>query len=120
MAKISKKTITELEDILSRGCDYADTQSVVTEYANETLKELGCELCQADDASVVDWDEDTICTVEDFANAFWDKAGLEVDSTIELEQLRTIDKKRIKDRVGKISEYDNNRVLNALKVSMCI
>lgn len=30
MAKISKKTITELEDILSRGCDYADTQSVVT------------------------------------------------------------------------------------------
>ena len=40
----------------------------------ETLKELGCELCQADDASVVDWDEDTICTVEDFANAFWDKA----------------------------------------------
>lgn len=46
--------------------------------------------------------------------------GLEVDSTIELEQLRTIDKKRIKDRVGKISEYDNNRVLNALKVSMCI
>ena len=74
MAKISKKAITELEDILSRGCDYADTQSVVTEYANETLKELGCELCQADDASVVDWDEDTICTVEDFANAFWDKA----------------------------------------------
>lgn len=46
--------------------------------------------------------------------------GLEVDSTIELEQLRTIDKKRIKDKVGKISEYDNNRVLNALKVSMCI
>ena len=46
--------------------------------------------------------------------------GLEVDSTIELEQLRTIDKKRIKDRVGKISEYDNDRVLNALKVSMCI
>ena len=38
------------------------------------MKELGCELCQADDASVVDWDEDTICTVEDFANAFWDKA----------------------------------------------
>lgn len=27
MAKISKKTIKELEDILDRGCDYADTQT---------------------------------------------------------------------------------------------
>lgn len=42
MAKISKKTIEELEDILNRGCDYADTQ--------------------------------TVCTVEEFANIFWDKA----------------------------------------------
>lgn len=74
MAKISKKTMEELEDILNRGCEYADTQSIVTAYANETLKELGCELCQADDALVIDWNNDTICTVEDFANAFWDKA----------------------------------------------
>ena len=74
MAKISKKTIEELEDILNRGCDYADTQTVVTEYANEALKESGCELCQCDDAMVVDWDEDTVCTVEEFANIFWDKA----------------------------------------------
>lgn len=27
MAKISKKTIEEIEDILDRGCDYADTQT---------------------------------------------------------------------------------------------
>ena len=74
MAKISKKKIEELEDILSRGCDYADTQTVVTEYANEALKESGCELCQCDDAMVVDWDDKTICTVEEFANIFWDKA----------------------------------------------
>ena len=31
MAKISKKTIEEIEDILDRGCDYADTQTIVTE-----------------------------------------------------------------------------------------
>ncbi len=74
MAKISKKTIEEIEDILDRGCDHADTQTIVTEYANEALKELGCEECQVDDATIQDWDEDTICTVEDFANAFWDKA----------------------------------------------
>lgn len=73
MAKISKKTIEELGDILNRGCDYADTQTVVTEYANEALKECGCEICQSDDATIVDWDDDTICTVDDFANIFWDK-----------------------------------------------
>lgn len=73
MAKISKKTIEELEDILNRGCDYADTQTVVTEYANEALKESGCDVCQCDDAMIIDWDNEIICNVEDFANNFWDK-----------------------------------------------
>ena len=50
------------------------TQTVVTEYANEALKESGCDICQCDDAMIVDWDEDTVCTVEEFANIFWDKA----------------------------------------------
>lgn len=45
MAKISKKTIEELEDILNRGCDYADTQTVVIEYTNKALKESGCDVC---------------------------------------------------------------------------
>lgn len=61
-------------EILNRGCDYAATQEVVTEIANEALKESGCELCQCDDAMVVDWDGDEVCNVEDFANIFWDKA----------------------------------------------
>lgn len=74
MVKISKKTMENLEDILNRGCDYAATQEVVTEIANEALKESGCELCQCDDAMVVDWDGDEVCNVEDFANIFWDKA----------------------------------------------
>lgn len=38
------------------------------------MRENGCELCQCDDASVCDWDGDEVCTVEDFANVFWDKA----------------------------------------------
>ena len=73
MAKISMKTIEELEDILNRGCDYADTQTVVTEYTNEALKESGCDVCQCDDAMIIDWDNKIICNVEDFANNFWDK-----------------------------------------------
>ena len=67
MAKISKKTMENLEDILNRGCDYAATQEAVTEIANEALKESGCELCQCDDAMVVDWDGDEVCNVEEFA-----------------------------------------------------
>lgn len=74
MAKISKKTIESLREFLDRGCDYAGAQETVTEIANEALRENGCELCQCDDASVCDWDGDEVCTVEDFANVFWDKA----------------------------------------------
>lgn len=46
--------------------------------------------------------------------------GLDKDSVIELEQIRTIDKKRIKDLVGCLSESDCNKVRNALKVSVSI
>lgn len=74
MAKISKKTIENLWEFLNRGCDYAGTQERVKELADEALKECGCEICQSDDATIIDWDEDTICTVDEFANIFWDKA----------------------------------------------
>ena len=42
--------------------------------ADEALKEAGCEICQSDDATITDWDDDTVCTVDEFANIFWDKA----------------------------------------------
>lgn len=44
--------------------------------------------------------------------------GLRVDSTVLLEQLRTIDKKRIKDKIGTISHNDLAKIQNALKVSL--
>lgn len=74
MAKISKKTIENLREFLNRGCEYGGTQEVVTEIANEALRENGCEICQCDDATIIDWDDDAICNVEEFANIFWDKA----------------------------------------------
>lgn len=46
--------------------------------------------------------------------------GLETDSTLELEQLRTIDKRRIKDLVGCLSADDCERVRDALRVSVSI
>lgn len=44
--------------------------------------------------------------------------GLKVDSTVLLEQLRTIDKTRIKDKIGTISHNDLENVQNALRISL--
>lgn len=46
--------------------------------------------------------------------------GLGMDSTLELEQLRTIDKRRIKDLVGKLSVEDCEKVREALRISLAI
>ena len=74
MGKIDKKTIENLREFLNRGCDYAGTQEVVIDIANEVLKEKGMELCQCEDASVCDWDGNAVCTVEEFINSLWDKS----------------------------------------------
>lgn len=44
--------------------------------------------------------------------------GLKVDSTILLEQIRTIDKIRLKDKVGKLSDNDYTRAMKALSISV--
>lgn len=44
--------------------------------------------------------------------------GLKVNSTVLLEQLRTIDKTRIKEKIGTISHNDLVNVQNALRVSL--
>lgn len=46
--------------------------------------------------------------------------GLKYDSTIALEQLKTIDKERLKYKIGKLSEQDNIRVMNAMKISLAM
>lgn len=46
--------------------------------------------------------------------------GLKEDSTILLEQIRTIDKSRIKNKIGQLGEEDFLNVMKALKVSVPI
>lgn len=43
--------------------------------------------------------------------------GLTKDSIVLLEQIRTIDKRRLKDRMGSIDRESMNRVENALSIS---
>lgn len=47
-----------------------------------------------------------------------DEYGLNRNSIIILEQVRTIDKRRIRDRIGKLSEADINKVERAIAVSL--
>ena len=47
-----------------------------------------------------------------------DENGLKKDSIVMLEQLRTVDKSRIKDKIGHLSQEDLYNVMNALKTSL--
>lgn len=46
-----------------------------------------------------------------------DECGLSKDSIVLLEQVRTIDKKRLKERMGNLDETDMDRIDKALSVS---
>ena len=71
MAKISKKAIEEIEEILSRGCEYADTQEVVHESFIDALKGLGG-LGDWDEMSTTDLNDNEI-VLQDLFEAFYDK-----------------------------------------------
>jgi len=44
--------------------------------------------------------------------------GLEMDSVILLEQIRTLDKTRLKQKIGELSEYKMNQVNRAVMLSL--
>lgn len=43
-------------------------------------------IIQADDVTLADWDEDTIGTLDDFANIFWDKAVEKILNVLKTEE----------------------------------
>ena len=46
-----------------------------------------------------------------------DNSGLSRDSVVLLEQIRTLDKRRLKEKMGTLSSYDMNKVDEALSIS---
>ena len=86
MAKISKKTIENLREFMNRGCEYSGTQEVVNDLMNESLREMGAKIIQADDVALIDWDDETIGTLDDFANTFWDNAVEKILNVLETEE----------------------------------
>ena len=44
--------------------------------------------------------------------------GLEKDSVVLLEQIRTIDKSRLKEKIGELSSYKMNQVNRAMMISL--
>lgn len=85
MSKISKKTISNLEEFLNRGCDFSGTQETVDELVHETLKEIGTEYPYGDEISLFDGD-DQFSTVGEFANMFWDKAVEKILNVLKTEE----------------------------------
>ena len=84
MGKISKKTMENLREGLSRGCEYTGTQEVVHETFLEALEELG---------GVGDWDEmaaedleGQMCVIQSLIEEFYDRMIEKVLNFIESEQ----------------------------------
>lgn len=46
--------------------------------------------------------------------------GLKCNSVVALEQIRTIDKQRLREKIGHLSENDTNKVMAAMKVSLAM
>ena len=70
MAKLSKKDMEELRDILSLGCDYADTKTVVHEAADKTLQDMGVDLgieCML----ITDGEYEESIDLEEFVDKFY-------------------------------------------------
>lgn len=47
-----------------------------------------------------------------------DSCGLAKDSVVLLEQVRTIDKRRLKEKMGSLPNRDMNKINNAISISM--
>lgn len=72
MSKLSEKDMEELRDILSLGCDYADTKTVVYETADETLVNMGIDLgieCML----ITDGEFEGSVQLEEFVDKFYTK-----------------------------------------------
>ena len=81
--KIIKKGYGRTKRVLFVGVRIQRTAETVREIADEVLQENGCHSCQCDDATVIDLDEDVVCTVEDFAREFWEKAVEKILNVVE-------------------------------------
>ncbi len=115
MAKISKNTINNLREFMSRGCKYSGTQEIVNDLMNESLREMGAKVIEADDVSLIDWDDDTIGTLDDFANIFWDKA---VESFLNVLATENISMKKLEEYEN--AEEDGRLVLMPCKIGIFV
>lgn len=84
MSKISKKAIEEIEEILSRGCEHADTQEVVHESFLQALNELGGE-GDWDEMTALDLNDDEIL-LQDLFESFYDKTVEKVINVIKTQE----------------------------------
>lgn len=83
MSKLSEKDIEELRETCAYNCEYSGTRDAVSVIVSETLKEIAGYGLFEDDITLVDWDGEEICELEDFIEAFWDKVVEKILNVVE-------------------------------------
>ena len=82
MASLTKRDMEELREFCSIGCDYSDTKTIVTETADESLRELGSELGM-DCKIICDSDKEGYIALEDFVEMFYEKISEKILNVVE-------------------------------------
>lgn len=85
MGKLTKKDMEEIRDILSLGCEYADTKTVIHEIADKTLSDMGMDL-GIECMSIVEGCGENDIELEDFVDNFYTAVIEDVLNVVETQE----------------------------------
>lgn len=86
MGRLSKKDMEELRETCSLGCEYSDTEEVVSELVHETLEIMDKSGMKTDERSADEiglTDDKEFATLDDFVRIFWEKAVEKILNVVE-------------------------------------
>lgn len=109
MGKLTKKDMEEIRDILSLGCEYADTKTVIHEIADKTLSDMGMDLC-IECMSIVEGCGENDIELEDFVDNFYTAVIEDVLNVVETQESEDTEyiPEKIKDLLERAAEEIEN------------
>lgn len=109
MGKLTKKDMEEIRDILSLGCEYADTKTVIHETADKTLSDMGIDL-GIECMSVVEGCGENDIELEDFVDNFYTAIIEDVLNVVETQKSEDTEyiPEKIKDLLERAAEEIEN------------
>jgi hypothetical protein len=109
MGKLTKKDMEEIRDILSLGCEYADTKTVIHEIADKTLSDMGMDL-GIECMSIVEGCGENDIELEDFVDNFYTAVIEDVLNVVETQESEDTEyiPEKIKDLLERAAEEIEN------------